>query len=565
MKVNKPLLAMAMLISANSIAQYPTAFSWNAAPADDQKIQGPCHIFAVVSTVETWYRLLYGSTPGLSQAHLFSPCASADPVSTTEQAALTFIRDVGVVDDVFLPYANNVPCTQNAGTAPNCTNTGQIGSYYNAQLYGTNTNALINCGLPYANCSSSGNTLPTYHYRIGGFQELPVASYTTTDQLKRAIMNHGPIALWMRDPSIHGNTNHAYCLYGWNGSNWLLTDSWPCGGGSMQTSLNLVSLFQQGLGFKAFVLTKGATKPAVYREQRNGTTWVDEALTPVCPNIAYSNAFTISGGTNVSVSGTTFSVSNIGLLDNPTVEWSYTSTDASAVNFSAPTGSSVTVNALVGGSGQIRARIKRPNGLCETISLAVTVSSTTIPFTYTKTQDQCIGGVRRIVYQVTSSVPINCVWDFRPSPGSKYTTSINGCTFTMNYTSFNTSYGLLVSVTSPSFPGQTNGATAGGPVLPCSGFARNATPSAQQVIQQYDGSLVAVYPNPATDIIRINLAADKEYYLQVTDAIGKVIMLKKATGMQEINTTHFSKGIYVVRITAADGKQQAIVKKIVVQ
>lgn len=60
----------------------------------------------------------------------------------------------------------------------------------------------------------------------------------------------------------------------------------------------------------------------------------------------------------------------------------------------------------------------------------------------------------------------------------------------------------------------------------------------------------AVYPNPATDFVYIQGVETKE--VQVFNALGQ--MVQKAANVTEINVSDLSESLYLLRITAADGK-----------
>lgn len=557
------ILLLFIAVTSSCFAQYPSQFIWPAEPGKDQKVQGPCHIFATVSAVETWYRLLYGSVPNISQAHLYSPCTLNSLPSTSIDRSLNFFRDYGVVDGSFLQYKNNDPpgnnpCTQQTGTTESCP--AYIPSYYHGEI---NTSNLADCSVPWQNCIVNGSS-PGFHYKIGAWEEVDIAAFTSPDQIKRAIMNYGPMPLWFEHSNLHDGRNHAYCLYGWNANGeWLLTDSWPCNAGVTQTNLNLITVFQSNYLFKAYRLVNTATRPAVYGETRPGTSWVYNNDPTTCPEVYYSNAFTISGNDLITTSGTSYTVNNIGLLDNPTIEWSFIPGTGSASPASY-TGSTYTVTAVTSGSGTIKAKIKRPNGLCETITKTVTISGPSIPFTYSKIQDQCIGGgVRRIKYQVTSSYQINCVWDFWKTPGDNVTTTTNGCTFTMDYRTFNTSYGLLVNITSPSFPGVTNQATAGGPVFPCGPYRVGS--GSENVLDIDPKNPVHIYPNPAKKNLNIVLPAGGGYAVKLMNVLGQTVFTARATSSIIINTESYRRGLYFVQLIPIDKRSKPITNKILLE
>ena len=64
------------------------------------------------------------------------------------------------------------------------------------------------------------------------------------------------------------------------------------------------------------------------------------------------------------------------------------------------------------------------------------------------------------------------------------------------------------------------------------------------------GTVVAVYPNPASGVVRIEgVVADE---VQVYNALGQLV--KTVQNANEINVSDLMEGIYLLRITAADGE-----------
>src|SRR4030095_15336012 len=51
---------LAILFISCVVHSQPTSFSWGARASENQVVDVPCHIFASVSAVETWYQILYG-------------------------------------------------------------------------------------------------------------------------------------------------------------------------------------------------------------------------------------------------------------------------------------------------------------------------------------------------------------------------------------------------------------------------------------------------------------------------------------------------------------------------
>ncbi len=81
-----------------------------------------------------------------------------------------------------------------------------------------------------------------------------------------------------------------------------------------------------------------------------------------------------------------------------------------------------------------------------------------------------------------------------------------------------------------------------------------------------DNSFYSIYPNPATDIVNIDISKliDKNVFLNITDITGKVIYSQKSTtsNLISIDLNAFSSGIYFVTIT---GDNTFINKKLIIK
>jgi len=185
-----------------------------------------------------------------------------------------------------------------------------------------------------------------------------------------------------------------------------------------------------------------------------------------------------------------------------------------------------------------------------------------IPYTYTKTSDQCVGTTRKIVYQVTSPYSIQCAWDFHPAPGASVTTSISGCTFTMNYTAYPSSYGLLVNITSPSFPGVTSQGTAGGTAQSCSGHIAARQPD---ISEGAISNRINIYPNPAQKNLNIVLPPDKLYKITMTNITGANLYTVVSGKSIVIDVSKYSRGVYIVNITSFRISDERLITKIIIQ
>lgn len=232
----------------------------------DQKVTGPCHIFAAVSLVESMYLLEYnnGIHLNLSERHVWSHhCADNNPMSTSIRYSLGFIQKEGVVLESCLPYPNSCPSAGDCHLPPD-----RISSPYD-------------CGRPKCNNSSR----PNERYTIGNYEEVKISDMTT-DELKKWIRYKGPLALWFNHPNHHNGSNHAYLLIGWETVNgairWELKDSWQGEAKFVFSNVNLPKHFKDKsyLGFNAYTLS--GTKKQTW----NGYSWVSPTSPKPCLDAA---------------------------------------------------------------------------------------------------------------------------------------------------------------------------------------------------------------------------------------------------------------------------------------
>jgi hypothetical protein len=362
---------LALAAAGPAAAQtYPATFHWRTGSGQDQQVQGPCHIFAATALVENVHGILYGWTPNVSETHLWSPCANANLLSTTIQDALAFFVTKGVVNETCLPYSSPSLCITTPPPPSNC-NASTDGFFADR----INTMQLSDCGTPWCGCSPGAE--PSERYRVGTYAELPIETFAGANDLKRALLNKGPIALWMRHSSLHvcdgAAAAHAYLLHGWTtnaagATVWYLKDSWPGWPDVSSTTLDIVSLFQQSPEFTAWVVGPAGGKPAVYAQERVQGSWRDRPQTLTC--LGGSTAFAVSGPGLVTETPATFTLTNAALLDQPTIEWSTEATPGyplGAVTISPATGGSTSLTRVSDGYVTLVAHVKRANGLCEKV------------------------------------------------------------------------------------------------------------------------------------------------------------------------------------------------------
>ncbi len=83
------------------------------------------------------------------------------------------------------------------------------------------------------------------------------------------------------------------------------------------------------------------------------------------------------------------------------------------------------------------------------------------------------------------------------------------------------------------------------------------------ITEAFSGSEISIYPNPANDILHVNLSNgfSENTVIELYDAIGKLVMSEKAIdSMSTLSISHLAKGIYSIRVLV-DSHQ--VVKRII--
>jgi hypothetical protein len=80
------------------------------------------------------------------------------------------------------------------------------------------------------------------------------------------------------------------------------------------------------------------------------------------------------------------------------------------------------------------------------------------------------------------------------------------------------------------------------------------------LLQENKSTIVAVNPNPSNGNFRVNVGAEKLFQLQVFDLNGRLLL--QQLNQYELNLSHLSKGIYLLKVFLKDGLME---KKIIVE
>lgn len=205
------------ILSYNLLAQ-PSAFTWDdrhgnsyISAAKNQKVQGPCSIFAAVAGVEAMAQIYFnkgGPSLDLSEKYLYNGGVGCPGLGCGSPASIKETLEVfsatGVVDEICYPYRSSPP-------------------------YCTDTCDII--------CSSPSNVVT-----IPYFEKVYPSNAA---ELKTFIMNYGPLVVNLLNIGcdLHPTAdpcgyNHSVLLIGWDNSTWHIKDSWPDENNKYYTSLS---------------------------------------------------------------------------------------------------------------------------------------------------------------------------------------------------------------------------------------------------------------------------------------------------------------------------------------
>lgn len=397
------LICLLAFVSANAGAQLPQNFSYGpyVTGVQDQLRQGPCDSFAAVGGVEAFYNLSYSGPAAtnlinLSEREVYVcggiPGAPARGLSS----ALAYIRDQGVIP----ASCYSMPAVQcDAAVADQGPN---------MVVYETGRD----CPVEQKSCGQ--------HFRIRAPSTEITTQMTTTDGIKQALRDYGPIMLHFYSTAVHG-TDHAYLLYGWETNNgettWLLRDSWPCGAGITRSNVNLAAVFSDGNSLNhAYVLT------SVTRENWNGSDWVAQSMTVKPFELA-------QGMQSLSIAAPQNSCLNRGQYAVASLPAGFSVTGWSVrASYAYYSDAKITSNGVLSGSGAdvtVVATVHRPNGMLENITLPV--GNVGIPNRVDKTNDFCVTSTQRefVLRLETGTIPgyhYNYSIDIPPSPDNSYYT-----------------------------------------------------------------------------------------------------------------------------------------------
>lgn len=589
-----------------AIAQYPTSFQWvpaSSQPKEDQKLQGPCSIFACVAAEEAWFQILYGYASGfsLSQQHIGSACiyknVTLDPGINSNVA---FMQTNGIVTSNTVWWGDPNTDTEN-------------GVPYFANLISGSA------------CADPEGAADLYH--IAGYTDLSSTFTTlypkinnTINKLQREIINNGPVIISMTDRTgvFHCGANHSYVIFGWTGYSpngnsgtisWLLRDSWPASdpcqvpqGSPAVTNynydiianLNSLNLTLQGAGIIVPTYNSNGTiaNEGVYEvNASNGSTVVN----PLVPVTGLSTGVTPA----ISMTPTTPYISDkapitasinpayLALLDSSfyTIQWVWTPDPHSTatVEFGSPTSASTTVTGGLAGYGRLSAVITRKNGLAEVTytkdSLYVCAG---IPVNIQQNYDFCSGTTRAVQWQIISRskypLPsdLEISWNpsfSNPAPSVYYQTSdFPNDMITLEWYNLTspTSYALRPTFTDPGYGNITDQLTQGAYEMACNRGATATAPLMQgqgdlDSLQSAAQKTVRVYPNPATGRVNISLPPDKSYDLRILTIFGTEVLYRRASGSFSVDLGGYSKGIYVLEFLSPDMSDMPIIQKLILQ
>ncbi len=180
-------------------------FSWKdmhnkdyTTPVQDQVVNGPCAIFASCEAIEAMYSIHYNLPDvniNLAERFTYSVRGISNPYSISVSNALTSLKDTGVVFENDYPYIND-----------SATGVAYDGHYY----WGNAASSFT------FNLATESPYLKINSWTPTSFGSGSVLTETIKDNLKRAIINEGPVVVNLNSPGV----SHNVLFTGWsyNGS-----------------------------------------------------------------------------------------------------------------------------------------------------------------------------------------------------------------------------------------------------------------------------------------------------------------------------------------------------------
>lgn len=393
-------ICLLTFVAVNAVAELPQNFSYGPylSGIQDQLRQGPCDSFAAVGGVEAFYNLSYSGPSATNRINLSERevyvCGGTPARSLSE--ALTYIRDHGVI-----------PASCYSMPAEQC-DASVADQGPNQVVYETGRD----CPAGQQSCNQ--------HFRIKATSTEITGQMTTTDGIKQALRDYGPIMLHFYSSAVRG-TDHAFLLYGWETYNgettWLFHDSWPCDAGTTSSNVNLAAVFNDNNGIThAYVLT------SVAREHWNGSNWAPQSMTVKPFELQQGKqSLSIAAPQNSCLNRGQYTVASLPAGFSVT-GWSVR---ASSAYYSDARISGTGVLSGSGADVTVVATVNRPNGLLENITLPV--GDVGIPHRVDKINDFCVTSTRReFVLRLQSEQIPGHSYDYSfnipPSPDNSYYT-----------------------------------------------------------------------------------------------------------------------------------------------
>lgn len=68
-------------------------------------------------------------------------------------------------------------------------------------------------------------------------------------------------------------------------------------------------------------------------------------------------------------------------------------------------------------------------------------------------------------------------------------------------------------------------------------------------VEDMEKENITVYPNPATNMVNVNLAGDKEAKVQMFNLVGQQVYNGTATNTASINVSNMKAGVYMLKVS----------------
>jgi hypothetical protein len=532
------LFACVLLLTGPAIfAQYPDNFNYVSYVTDvrDQLVQKPCYVHATIAGIETMYNMYYGANINidLSERALFS-CSRTSPTRYLESLGpvIEYVRQNGAILEDCKEYPGPlVPCEAN-------------GNLWNT-IFDTN----FDCDQNQKDCG--------FRFKIDA---LGISiNHTDPNTVKKNLLSYGPI--------IFSNGNHAMLLIGWEGTNWIVKDSYPCDA-SIALRIPFNGPSREAVIFSEAFVIKGITK-----EKFDTTTniWSVETAPPIQYinlNLGFLKIAMKSVPKPLCFNrGIVYELIGLDNLIDTEVTWSYAASNTYSNNISLTVSSDKKTCTVSGNAAGVTlyATIKRNKCLMDKVSLPI--GTIGIPSKLITLNGHCAGTNYEITSKIEHPGIAGCSYSYNynipaSSDGSYYVIKSGQYAYWVFKTPNGLQYSGTVTAAQPGCSSISNTQYA---IIYSQWCGTSYKSTTDKDLTDPEENSLLVSPNPVTNDLTLTHIGKGTNDIRIYDLSGSLVYSVKTAQTVTIDVSMIPRGIYIVRYFVDDAVNQARPIKIVLE